>query len=377
MKNEQQIYRNLQIHLDKLPIGFPPTKSGVELEILKHFFTPFEVKLALCLTLSKTSILKIKRRMYKKYNEELDEQQLTKKLDNLYMKGSINRTIKNNKKFYSNSMLAIGMFEFHVDHLSKDLIEKLHQYLDEGFGDEFFSSTLPQLRTSPHLKAVVPEHKIATYDNIKAFVKNTNKNIQVANCVCKQGSALIGKPCKQTDNIEICLIFNGTGYQERGQSRKISKDECLKILDQAEERGLVLQPGNTYEPFCICLCCGCCCEVLTTAKKFDKPAELFATNYYVDIKTEACIGCGICIKRCQMDALTLIDNKVMINLDRCIGCGLCVTKCPNDALYLTKKDHETVPPKNIVKLYLSILSNKVGKKKMMLNMLKLLIGRQI
>ncbi|OYT30190.1 hypothetical protein B6U98_00185 [Thermoplasmatales archaeon ex4572_165] len=315
MKNEQQIYRNLQIHLDKLPIGFPPTKSGVELEILKHFFTPFEVKLALCLTLSKTSILKIKRRMYKKYNEELDEQQLTKKLDNLYMKGSINRTIKNNKKFYSNSMLAIGMFEFHV--------------------------------------------------------------IQVANCVCKQGSALIGKPCKQTDNIEICLIFNGTGYQERGQSRKISKDECLKILDQAEERGLVLQPGNTYEPFCICLCCGCCCEVLTTAKKFDKPAELFATNYYVDIKTEACIGCGICIKRCQMDALTLIDNKVMINLDRCIGCGLCVTKCPNDALYLTKKDHETVPPKNIVKLYLSILSNKVGKKKMMLNMLKLLIGRQI
>ena len=46
MVTESQIYRDLQIHLDKLPIGFPPTESGVEIRILKHLFTPEEAKLA-------------------------------------------------------------------------------------------------------------------------------------------------------------------------------------------------------------------------------------------------------------------------------------------------------------------------------------------
>jgi hypothetical protein len=41
MNNENmEIYRKLQKHLDTLPIGFPPTESGVEIRILKHLFTP-------------------------------------------------------------------------------------------------------------------------------------------------------------------------------------------------------------------------------------------------------------------------------------------------------------------------------------------------
>ena len=35
-----KIYRELQKHLDRQPIGFPATKSGVELKILTRLFTP-------------------------------------------------------------------------------------------------------------------------------------------------------------------------------------------------------------------------------------------------------------------------------------------------------------------------------------------------
>ena len=52
-------------------------------------------------------------------------------------------------------------------------MELVHQYFDEGFNDEFFRSTLPQLRTSPHLKAIVPELNIATYDNMREIVEKT------------------------------------------------------------------------------------------------------------------------------------------------------------------------------------------------------------
>jgi H+/Na+-translocating ferredoxin:NAD+ oxidoreductase subunit B len=377
---EKTIYRELQLHLDKFPIGFPAAKSGVEIELLEYFFTPEEAKLALCLSLTNSSVSTIIKRYQQKFLSQPDRESVIKHLHEMFMKGVINRSEKSGERVtYSNAMLVIGMFEFNVDHLQKDLMEKLHRYLNEEFGEEFFKSTLPQLRTSPHLKAVIPEHLIATYDNMKEFVRKTNDQIQVVNCVCKQGEALLGNPCKQTDNIEICIMFGSKSYAERNQARSISKDECLAILDMAEEKGLVLQPGNTKDPFCICLCCGCCCGVITTAKKFPDPARFFATNYFAEISEEVCIGCGICLKRCQMDALVFDKEQkvVRVDLNRCIGCGLCVTKCPTSAAILVKKKKETVPPLNIALLYLSILKGKVGKKKMVLNMLKMLTGKQL
>ncbi|MFX1340874.1 MAG: hypothetical protein ACFFDK_19850 [Promethearchaeota archaeon] len=40
------VYRELQQHLDKFPVGFPATESGAEIRILKHLFTPEEAKIA-------------------------------------------------------------------------------------------------------------------------------------------------------------------------------------------------------------------------------------------------------------------------------------------------------------------------------------------
>ncbi len=46
MSKESDVYRELQQHLDKLPIGFPATETGVEIRILKQLFTPEEAKAA-------------------------------------------------------------------------------------------------------------------------------------------------------------------------------------------------------------------------------------------------------------------------------------------------------------------------------------------
>jgi hypothetical protein len=45
----EQAYVRLQKHLDRQPIGFPATRSGAELKILKHIFTPQEAEIACCL----------------------------------------------------------------------------------------------------------------------------------------------------------------------------------------------------------------------------------------------------------------------------------------------------------------------------------------
>ncbi len=39
------IYRKLQRHLDRMPIGYPSTETGVELKLLKFMFTPEQAKI--------------------------------------------------------------------------------------------------------------------------------------------------------------------------------------------------------------------------------------------------------------------------------------------------------------------------------------------
>ncbi|MDD3082517.1 MAG: 4Fe-4S binding protein [Desulfobacterales bacterium] len=375
--NDDGIYRQLQIQLDRYPIGYPATKSGVEIDILKYFFTPLEAKIALCLTLRSISVSPIRKRLKNTFGIELSPDELSEMLDEMFQKGVIRCSESAGSFRYGIAMLAIGMFEYHVDDLTPKLVQMMHQYFDEAFGAEFFRSSLPQLRTSPHLKALIPDYIVEPYDNMRHFITHTREPLYVANCVCKQGEALMGKPCRQTDNYEVCLLIGTTGYAARGRAREISKDECLKILDMAEERGMVLQPGNSRKPACICICCGCCCGVLTTAKKQPRPARFFATNHYARIDAESCTGCGICVKRCQMDAIVADGKTFRVDRDRCIGCGLCVTRCKPKAARLIRKDRITVPPMNTEMLYLSILMERAGRKKMIVNMLKLLFGKPL
>lgn len=45
-----------------------------------------------------------------------------------------------------------------------------------------------------------------------------------------------------------------------------------------------------------------------------------------------CIGCGICQKNCPNEAITLEDNKAVIDQAKCVKCGACMEKCPKKAI---------------------------------------------
>jgi NAD-dependent dihydropyrimidine dehydrogenase PreA subunit len=260
-------------------------------------------------------------------------------------------------------------------------MEYMHEYRSD-FGQEFNRSKVPQLRTVPIQLAITPENKIATYDDIYQFLKNYTGTIAVANCICRQGEGLLNYECKQTKMRETCITF-GEGakdYIKRGQGRPISSIEAITILDQASKDGLVLQPGNALEPFCICCCCGDCCGVLTVAKKYPRPVELFSTNFYAQIDPKLCSGCGICLKRCQMDAINKESGKTgkaKVNLDRCIGCGLCVPTCPTHAVHLVRKVKAKIPPPNLPLLYVKILMNKPGIKEKIRFIARALVGMPV
>lgn len=44
-----------------------------------------------------------------------------------------------------------------------------------------------------------------------------------------------------------------------------------------------------------------------------------------------CIRCGVCVKACRENAITLKDGTIHIDMDKCNYCGRCAKSCPTDA----------------------------------------------
>lgn len=47
-----------------------------------------------------------------------------------------------------------------------------------------------------------------------------------------------------------------------------------------------------------------------------------------------CIGCMMCTKQCEHDAITVENNIAHIDYDKCVGCGKCAEKCPKKIIHL-------------------------------------------
>ncbi len=45
-----------------------------------------------------------------------------------------------------------------------------------------------------------------------------------------------------------------------------------------------------------------------------------------------CIGCGLCVKACEFDAVKVENFNATIDQDKCTGCGECAKKCPKKAI---------------------------------------------
>ena len=357
---QKDIYRELQKHLDKLPIGFPATESGVELRILKFLFTPEEAEIALNMRFVPEPLKNIYRRVKRKYTTQ---EELESKLKDMYQKGAINvKYIKNDSNeeiWYYLAFLAVGMYEYQVKSITPEFYTDIEIYLKEAFIDEYISTKISQLRTIPVEMSIEPENRIATYDVLKELIEKAEK-VAVMDCICQKGKELIGKPCKQTNFREHCFTFNSSAQHVVNikNGRYITKEEAFNLMKKAQKEGLVLQPGNSINPNFICCCCGDCCDHLTNLKKIDKPWELIVSNFFAQIDEDLCVGCETCITRCQMSAISMEDNLAYIKTNLCIGCGNCVVVCPEEAISLIKKETEAIPPETTEALYLKIMNKR-------------------
>ncbi len=324
------VYERLAEHLDSLPAGYPRTESGVEMRILRQLFTPEEAELALSLSLIEEEARVVARRA------KIPVKEAAKLLDEMEKKGLIfAHHPKNKEPRYQATNFAIGFYEFQVNRLNSENIQDYEEYLPEWFDKDTWQK-VPQTRTIPVGESIEAEAEILLYERAEELVRN-HRRFAVAPCICRRERSIAGEGCDKP--LESCLMFGSAAkyYVRNGLGREISQDEVLQILARAEEAGLVLQPGNSKKPDFICTCCGCCCGILTTIKRYPRPADIVSSPFVAVIDTDACDTCGICETRCQMEAISLDDGYALLDPGRCIGCGLCVTTCPSEAIVLSRK----------------------------------------
>ncbi len=345
-----EIYNKLAAHLNSLPSGYPTTDSGVELKILRKLFTEKEAKVATKLTMFPESIETISSRCGN--NEDIKDL-----LFDMSKKGLILRSSKDGNLQYMAAQFVIGIWEYNVNNLDEELITYFNEYVPYLIEKQNKLKT-KQLRVIPVAKSVNAEMKIMPYDKAEEIIRSQSKII-LAPCICRKEHRMTGKGCGKLE--EACLVFGGGAYyyEENDIGKEITQDEALEVIKTGMEQGLVLQPGNSKKPMNICLCCGCCCQILKNIKSFDEPAKAVNSNFYADVTQEECTACRNCEAICPMDAIE-IDDYAVVNTERCIGCGVCIGSCDFSAISLyAKVDSEKwVPPENFIDTYINIATER-------------------
>ena len=327
---ESGYYSDLAEHLDRLPGGFPPSETGAEIRLLERLFTPEEAALAIHLTLEREGVEVIAGKA------GLSLEEAGPRLAGMAHKGLIFSAFTiEGSILYQAVPFVVGIWEFQINRLTEGLIRDVNDYWNTMKRRKPVR-TIPQMRTIPIGESIEPHLEAYPHEHVMRLLESQDR-FAVAPCICRLEAKMEGEGCDALE--EACLMFGDWAeyYVREGKGRSIDRSEVLEILAKADSDNLVLQPSNSRDVVAICCCCSCCCGVLKRLKRHPKPANTVFSPFAVNFGRDQCIGCRICMERCQMDAFTDAGDKVEFNPIRCIGCGLCVTTCPAGALTLVRK----------------------------------------
>ncbi|WP_304297070.1 Fe-S cluster domain-containing protein [Porphyromonas gulae] len=94
-----------------------------------------------------------------------------------------------------------------------------------------------------------------------------------------------------------------------------------------------------------CTACGACVKacpksIIELRKKGPKSRRIFVSCVNKDkggaakkACSNACIGCSLCLKQCQFEAITIENNLSYIDHTKCRMCRKCVDVCPTNAIH--------------------------------------------
>jgi len=346
----KQGYLDLVERINRYPQGAPP--SELLYGILEMLFSEREAELAAELPVRPFTADKAARA----WKMPVDEARVV--LDELAGRAILLDVESDGATTYVLPPPVAGFFEFSMMRIRDDVDQKMlaelfHQYISV---EENFIKTLLTVGETHIGRVFVSETslgldgglQVLDYERASHVVESAS-HIGVGVCFCRHKMEHMGP-------MNICMTFNNTAASltRHGFARSVDSVECLDLLAEAREMGLVQFGENVQQRVnFICNCCGCCCEVMIAARRFGLLHPVHTTNYLPENDPSICTGCGKCVAACPVEAMTLISandpdkpKRKVAKLDEelCLGCGVCVPVCPEDGITLTRRDERVITP---------------------------------
>ncbi|NOY70621.1 MAG: DUF362 domain-containing protein [Deltaproteobacteria bacterium] len=79
------------------------------------------------------------------------------------------------------------------------------------------------------------------------------------------------------------------------------------------------------------------------------------------VKKKKCIGCGECAAHCAQSAISIIEEKAVIDGKKCIGCGECILICEQGAIQIQWSQSVPVFQESMVEYAAGVLKTKPNK----------------
>lgn len=333
-------YARLADKLDQAGLGAP--RGEALTEILAELFTPEEASIAAALPFRPAPLGRLAPLV------GLSEAELRARLERMADKGLVFAKHGDKGDFYALLPVLPGIFE--LQFMRDDagprqtwLARLYEQYYVAELGPSIARQTTSFARVIAVERRIPNPMAISPYEVVSGYLRE-GQNFALTRCHCRHQQELIGEGCGAPQ--DVCMLFGpfAAFAVERGFARSASRDEMLHALDRAEEHGLVHVSDNVADRInFLCNCCGCCCGFLRAAKAVGRANVVAASRYEVALDPDACVACGACAERCQVDALGGGEDAPVPDVTRCLGCGACLSACPTGALSLRERAH-VIPP---------------------------------
>lgn len=160
----------------------------------------------------------------------------------------------------------------------------------------------------PVEQAIDAKNTSLDIEHISYWLKKYEGHLSVGICSCRYGRSKLDEGCGDSCE-EWCIgVGDMADYcVETNKGRKITYEEAIQILKNAEVNGYVHQITNIdgeNKIFAICNCNVNICNALRTSQLFNTP-NMSRSAYTAHIDIDKCVACGKCVEYCPSGAVKL------------------------------------------------------------------------
>lgn len=162
---------------------------------------------------------------------------------------------------------------------------------------------------------------------------------QVSVVACNGNKENASELYSYSDKVSSCkaakTLYGGSKLCKYGC---IGLGDCVSVCDFDAIRVI---NGVAVVDATVCTSCGKCIKTcpqhLISLKPISAPVMVKCSNKdmgkaAMSVCKTSCIGCRMCQRTCQHDAIHVVDNVAVIDYTKCVACGDCAAKCPRKCI---------------------------------------------